>query len=169
MWSSEGVYKNSFGTIGSENNEFTNPWGIAIYQEKIYVTDIEKHKIFVYKTNGKYVTSFGKEGVSINCLKEPRGIFVSEEGDIFVAECENNRVQVFSESLKHKCFIGEEHLVKPRDVFVDEKENVFVLDWGTTCIHVYDSDGELQREFGVIGTENGQMTQPWYVYNESDC
>lgn len=161
MWSSEGVYKNSFGTIGSEKNEFANPWGIAIYQEKVYVTDIEKHKIFVYKTNGKYVTSFGKEGVSINCLKEPRGIFVSEEGDVYVAECENNRVQVFSESLKHKCFIGEEQLVKPRDVFVDEKENVFVLDWGTTCIHVYDSDGELQREFGMIGTESGQMTQPW--------
>ncbi|KAI6651021.1 hypothetical protein LOD99_5598 [Oopsacas minuta] len=162
VWSSEGDYKHSFGNIGNEKDEFGNPWGITIYQEKVYVTDIEKHKIFVYKTNGKYVTSFGKEGVSLNCLKQPRGIFASEEGDIYVADSENNRIQVFSESLKHKCFIGDDHLVKPRDVFVDENENTFVLDWGSTCIHVYNTDGELQREFGIIGNDCGQLIQPWF-------
>ena len=161
VWSSDGVFKKAFGTIGSGNNDFGCPWGIAIHQEKVYVSDIEKHKVFVYKTNGKYITSFGKEGVSINCLKEPRGIYASEDGDIYIADSENNRIQVFSESLKHKCFIGEEQLVKPRDVFVDSKENVYVLDWGSSCIHVYNSSGELQREFGQIGNDSKLMTQPW--------
>ena len=161
VWSSDGVFKNSFGNIGSGDNDFGYPWGITIHQEKVYVSDIEKHKVFVYKTNGKYITSFGKEGVSINCLKEPRGLYATEEGDIYVADSENNRVQVFSESLKHKCFVGEEKLVKPRDVFVDSKENAYVLDWGSACIHVYNSSGELQREFGQIGNDNKMMTQPW--------
>ena len=161
VWSSEGVFKHAFGNIGTAKNEFGSPWGISIYQSRVYVTDIEKHSIFVYKTNGKFISSFGKEGSSLNCLREPRGIFASEDGDIYVADSENNRVQVFSESLKHKCFIGEEQLVKPRDVFVDEKGSVHVLDWGHTCIHIFSSQGGLVREFGLMGSENSTVIQPW--------
>jgi peptidylamidoglycolate lyase len=91
-----------------DQNELGRPFGVEVGEEgNVYVADggdalypnIEKgsHQVVVLNRNGKIIDRFGGWGSKDGELKIPHDIAVNQHGDIFVAELENQRLQMFKQ------------------------------------------------------------------------
>ena len=49
-------------SIGHDKEELKKPRGLCVRGQYVYVTDINSHCVFVFTTDGEYVTSFGQGG-----------------------------------------------------------------------------------------------------------
>jgi NHL repeat. len=87
-------------------------------------------------------TVFQNAGSGPAQLFHPNDISISENGDIYIADMDNNRIQVFDSSMNYKRQIGTGVLSKPARVSVDEHDNVFVMS-SDSAIFVFDSSGTL--------------------------
>ena len=74
----------------------TMPTCCLCYENKIFVSDYEEHRIKVYSSEGNFLYEFGNYGTG-NCeLNQPAGIAVDKSGHLLVCSFGNNAVQVFT-------------------------------------------------------------------------
>ena len=59
-------------------------------------------------------------------------------------------------------------LNEPQDIKVSEDGTIFIMDWGDTCIKVYDSKGGYLRTIGREGVGPGEFSLPAYMDFSSD-
>ncbi len=79
----------------------------------------------------------------------PSGVAVDGSGNIYVADTNNNRVQVFDSSGNHSASLpGPFH--SPRGIAVDGSGNIYVTDVINDTVRVFDSD--MVRQPGITGT-----------------
>ena len=94
--SSSGHRHASAGSWGSGDGELRHPWGVAVHQKRVYVTDQGNDRISVFSTDGlKFLFSFGQRGNQPGEFREPRGIDV-HGSELYVADHRNHRIQVFN-------------------------------------------------------------------------
>ena len=94
VFSQECTYLFKFGDDGRMNY----PIGITLYQEKVFVVQYSGSCILVYNLNGTYIQTVG-EGQ----LTSPYGIDINKvNGDIYVCDTGNNRIQVFTQEFNLK-------------------------------------------------------------------
>ena len=68
---------------------------MCVAGQYMYVTDIDLHNVSVFTTEGAYVTSFGHHSIEEGCFDCPYALCLDRDGFMYVADCHNNRVQVF--------------------------------------------------------------------------
>ena len=109
----DGQYLGQFGSFGSGPGQLNTPWGIGLDKEdNVLVADWRNDRIQQFSSDGEYQASFGRPGTGgdasvardfggISVVKRPVGEFnrptgvcVDQDGDIYVADWLNNRVQV---------------------------------------------------------------------------
>ena len=123
------------------------PFGIAVTEDNVFVTDYDLHALLQFsKKDCQLVRRTGTRGGGEGELDSPRGLCIDSNGDVFVADCDNNRVSVFSRDLKFLNCLTTEQLNYPRDVKVTQ-DSVVVLDSGHNCIHFFSRSGDLLRSF----------------------
>ena len=62
----------------------------------LYVSDEENHRVQMFdKESGSFVRAWGSEGAGIGQFKSPHGLAVSREGQLWVCDKGNKRVQIF--------------------------------------------------------------------------
>ena len=120
------------------------PCGIAITSEHIYVTDIGLHALFQFNKNSfQLLNRTGTKGQTDAQFDTPTGLCTDYSGDVFVADCGNNRVCIFSRDLKFISKLGIGQLTYPQDVKLTPDYQVVVLDESPECVHFYYRDGHL--------------------------
>ena len=92
----DGVYVSKFGSrcrgrAYSIRCLTTDFYGFAL------ATDFSEHRGLVFDKNKNCVHCFGVTGSGVGELKNPCGIAISPCGSIYVADCGNSRLQVFSD------------------------------------------------------------------------
>ena len=148
-------------SIFSETGEFINtfthqdmrqPWGIAILRDNLYVTDIGVHAVFQFKieVDMRLVAKLGSQGSGIGQFNCPRGLTVSTNGDVFVADRSNNRIQILDDSLHFQREITHQTMEYPYDVKLTPDE-VYVLCGVSPCILVFSHAGEIIRQLITRG------------------
>ena len=100
------------------HQDMREPHGLAIHGDYLYVTDRELHAIFQFKMEPQFslVNKQGKQGIHIgefNCL---RNLAVSTNGDVYVADYSNDRVQILNSSLQHLRTLTEQLIECPCDI-----------------------------------------------------
>ena len=127
------------------------PFGIAIHGDYLYVTDIELHTIFQFKMEPQFslVTKQGKEGYQIGEFNYPHNLTVSTNGDVYVADFNNNRVQILNSSLQHLRTLTQQLIERPRDIKLTADE-IYVLCRDNPCLHVFSHAGERLRSLVSI-------------------
>lgn len=83
--------------IGHDEKTFYMPTSVAVAPSgDIYVADgYGNSRIVKFSPQGKYLMSWGKRGSGPGEFNIPHGITVDAQGNVYVAERVNNRVQVF--------------------------------------------------------------------------
>ena len=124
-------------------DELKEPFGVALTNEHVYVTDIGLHALLQFDKNSfELVSKTGTEG-QIGQFIEPSGICIDYSGDVFVADCGNNRVCVFFSDLQFKYNLGIGQLKCPVDVKLTPDCVVVILDKSQKCVHYFSRNGHL--------------------------
>ena len=157
----------SFGTSGSGEGQFNQPYGIATNsKQEIIVCESTNNRIQVFNDQGQFIRKFGTNGNGNGQFNYPWDVVVDKRNDqIVVAEHGNHRIQVFDSAGN---FIhsfgssgnGDGQLSNPRAVVVDSTGNYYVADHGNHRIQVFDCNGQFIRKFGTVGNGNGQLNRP---------
>ena len=63
---------------------------------EVYLTDPEGGRLLVFDGSGNLVESFGSTGREPGQFRKPIGVGVGPDGDVYVADTGNRRVQVIS-------------------------------------------------------------------------
>ena len=147
IFSETGEFINSF-----KNQNMRWPFGIAIHRDNLYVTDTGVHAIFQFKIDAdmRLVAKLVSKGSGMGQFNYPYGISVSTNGDVFVADCQNNRIQILDDSLHSQRLITHLTMKSPCDVKLTPDE-VYVLCWYSPCIFVFSRAGEKIRSLITRG------------------
>ena len=138
-----------------------SPYGIAVTEENVFVTDYDLHALLQFrKKDCKLMKRTGTEGRGDGQLYYPIGLCIDSNGDMYVADCLNHRVSVFSKELKFLNCIVTQQLESPRDVKVTQ-DSVVVLDSSPNCLHFFSRRGELLRSVLTQG-KDGLVSSPLF-------
>jgi RHS repeat-associated protein len=109
-----------------------------------------------------YSSEFGSEGSGDGEFKQPYGVSVGADGDVFVLDRGNDRVEKFNEANEYLGQFGSEGLGdgqmrEPHALAADSKGHVWVLDSGNERIEEFSEHGEFLRTAGegLIGNAEG--------------
>lgn len=114
-------------------------------QNNLYCSLWEDHlvvKLSLHDTTSEPVTiaGAGNPDSTSNALNEPRGIFVSIDFNLYVADCANHRVQLFNQGQRHGITVAGNDarfritLRYPTSVFLDANSKLYVVDSGNSRI-----------------------------------
>ena len=135
----EGQFMTRFG-----QDTLKYPWSITVSNEHVFITDTGLHALLKFNRNSyKLVMRTGTQGSEDGQFDYPRGLCVDYNGDVLLADRDNNRVSVFSKDLIFISNIGIGQLKGPRDVKLTPDSVVVVLDWSPKCVHFYSKNGHL--------------------------
>lgn len=135
-------------------DEQFRPVDTAIAGDRLYVVDIRHHQIQVLnKRTGALLFRFGKAGSGVGELFQPTNIALGPDGDVYVAETGNFRVQRFTADGRHVRFYGEAGSVpgtfaRPKGIAVDRAGRLYVGDAAFQNVQVFDNSGRLLMDFG---------------------
>ena len=151
-------------TIYSESGEFIDsfshpsmrkPSGITIHKDNIYITDRGIDSLFHFKIAADihFVTRVGRNGYGFGEFRDPRQLTVSTtNGDIFVTDTQNHRIQILDSHLHFKREISHDSISYPCDVKLTLNEVYILVDDSDLCVRVFSYAGEWIRSLITIGT-----------------
>jgi DNA-binding beta-propeller fold protein YncE len=127
--------------------------------DKVYVTGNTNHKVMVYSLtytlSGVHLTNWGGNGTNPGEFRYPATIAVNPQGNVYVVDVLNSRVQQFDEKGKLLTMVGKwgvmpGQLFRPKGVAIDRQNNVYVSDSYLEVIQVFDSDSRFSHVLGSI-------------------
>ncbi len=176
-----GRYLTSWGAAGTGPGQFgatsQGPMGIASGPDgRIYVADTWNHRVQEFTSNGTFVRAFGRPnpaaGPTDDSFFGPRQLAVAPNGNIYVADTGNERIQVYSPRGAHLFNIGAGshngetalgRFDEPSGVAIDAHGVVYVADYWDRRIQRFTLDGKpLAPAFPVPGwVAGGDYGEPY--------
>jgi peptidylamidoglycolate lyase len=155
---------------GNDSLHFNLPTDVAISDDgSFYVSDgYGNSRVVKFSSSGNYLFEWGKYGNKQGEFDTPHGITLDNNGNVYVADRENNRIQVFdSKGVFLKELKNNEQVAQIPSVTFDKSQNLFAIDYdfadtvinGST-IFQYDKGDNVIYKFGGLGT-NKRATS-WY-------
>jgi DNA-binding beta-propeller fold protein YncE len=153
------------------NPYFRHPNDVATDKSgNIYVTDGENNRVCVFNRYGRHLFSFGTEGrakVPVGGKITwrpgrfwlPYGIDVDDEGNIYVADTLNDRIQVFSPTGRPLDWFPKNGTIHATGLSISGNE-IYVADSEGHLINVFDLKGNFKRTIGTPGREPGKLDGP---------
>jgi sugar lactone lactonase YvrE len=99
-WNTTGITIAGVTNVASIAPDYVDsPWDLVVdWSNKIYITDRYNHRVQKFLMGAKYGTTKagqmnGSSGSVANQLNQPTGIYVNSDGDIFLSDTVNNRIQ----------------------------------------------------------------------------
>lgn len=156
---------------GDDSLHFNQPTDIAIAKEgSFYVSDgYGNSRIIKFSSTGKYLFEWGKKGNGESEFNIPHSLSIDSNENVYVADRENNRIQVFDKNGKFIKQFSDKTFANISSVAFDEKhKTLFATDdlsflkfkHRGSDINAIDSLGILQQRFGRSGFYNGSVC--WY-------
>ncbi len=149
------------------------PRGLAIAPDNsIYVADTGNSRIVHLDANGRVLKSWGNRTPdgqvppAPGTFVEPWGIAVDQQGNVYIVDTWNHRVQKFDRDGNYllewgsagQVSDGPDRFWGPRGIAVNADGNVYLTDTGNKRIVVFDSNGKFLRAFGM--EDQGQLNEP---------
>ncbi len=128
--SDTGCENRDYRTIRRPGPPFNQPTNLAIAPNgDLYITDgYANARVHRFAPDGRLLGSWGEPGSEPRQFNLPHGIAVGADGTVYVADRENNRVQLFSPEGE---FLAEwTDVARPCQVAVDSQGNVLVAELG---------------------------------------
>jgi len=159
---SEGEFIIAWGSPGEEPGQFSEPWGIAVGgDDNVYVADTWNHRLQKFTADGEFITYWGVFQDTGGELLDPQGMFygprdiaIDAEGNLYVTDTGNKRVQKFdSEGNPLGQWGGggadPGQFLEPVGIAVDAQGSIYVADTWNQRIQVFDGDFQFLMQWRV--------------------
>jgi DNA-binding beta-propeller fold protein YncE len=151
-------------SIGHEG-ELENPTDVAVSPDgkKLFVADSKAHRIVVFdRESGDKLSTFGKRGEGEGEFAWPTSLTFGPEGNLFVLDQINCRVQLFDPEWRYLDEFGGRgdgfgRFSRPKDIVVDEVGFIYVTDNAFNNVQIFDTDFTLLTFVGSSGPGPGQF------------
>src|SRR5689334_3509014 len=91
------VYLLQWGSRGSGNGQFDNPFGLATDASgNVYVCDVNNGRVQVFTNNGVYVRQWGSKGSAAGQFETPFALAFDGTGNVYVTDEVGERVEQFT-------------------------------------------------------------------------
>jgi tripartite motif-containing protein 71 len=157
------------GSSGEGDGEFDCPWGLVVFDNKLYVCEYGNSRIQILDLDGNYLTKWSTDDYVEDVLYSPSYIYPDSLGNLYVTDQDDCNVQVFDSSGAFLRFIGapgsgDGELDCPYGIVLDSSNNIYVADYDNIRVQKLANDGTyLMTLAGKIGTGNGtgEIMEPW--------
>ena len=110
----------------------------------------------------EFLKSVGSKGSGDGQFIEPVGIKTTENGDVYICDKDNHRIQVFDRELELKRSFGKmgsspSDFHYPNDIDFDSQGNIYVADTGHYVIKVFSPDWAFKGTIGGEGCGRGKF------------
>lgn len=149
------------------------PTGIALDRArgKIYLADTSHtkspvHVVKVFNLRGELVGTVGHDkGSEAGEFLFPTYLAVDTQGNLYVTDTLNSRVQVFDPDGKYLKTVGSRGSAwgmfdKPKGVALDSFGNLYVADSGWSNVQIFNQKGDVLLFFGGRGPIPGMLKNP---------
>jgi len=89
----DGNFKRAFGHPGDQPGELGRPMNLTVRDGELYVPEYFNDRVQIFTLDGTPKRIIGKAGKGPGAFSAPGGVAVAENGDLFVADFYNHRVQ----------------------------------------------------------------------------
>ena len=110
----------SVGREGSGEGEFYGPYGITVVGDQVFVCDYLNHRVQVFTSDLVFVRQIGSRGSGNGQFNGPFDITHDEEGNLYVTDHGNDRVQVFNTQGRFHHFLTTKgDITRPRGICIN--------------------------------------------------
>lgn len=141
---------------------------VADSSGRIYVSDPEMKKVFVFSDNGDYLFSFA------GLMERPTGIAINRlSGKIYVTDTLNHTVHIYGLDGQKTGSIGKRgdgnaEFNYPSHVCVDDKGMLYVTDFLNFRVQIFSPEGSFLKKFGRPGDSLDAFDKPKGVAVDSE-
>ena len=143
------AYITFYNQVTRPGGPFNLPADVAVSESgDLFIADgYANCQVHRFSPDGKHRYSWGAPGSGPGQFLLPHGIWIDRRGRVLVADRENNRVQVFTQSGE---FITQwpAKLMGPAAFWVDNDDTVYMSEHHGGCFSVLTLDGELLARWG---------------------
>lgn len=191
IFDQQGQFLAKWGSQGTSDGQFTRePTDIAIdKQGNIYICDFYGNNVQKFRQPGALLNDIEKDNRPTdsppefvwkisgdpNPLSHPSGLGIDGEGNLYVVDTGNQRIQKFDSNGQFLMMwggpgsgAGQFNFVPPKfnavgsgDIVVDSQGNIYVADSGNARIQKFDREGRFLVQWGSRGAGDGQFESPF--------
>ena len=168
--------------IGSEkmfdriSSVTVDPDGKRVYAVDIGGVASENHRVRVFDAlSGAHLSDIGKRGRGPGEFNLPRDLAIGRDGQLYVVDSGNFRVQVFDAAGRYlNAFgnIGKQlgNFARPKEIAADREGNVYVVDTAFGNTQLFNAEGDLLMFIGERSEQDGpaRYMLPSGVYVDED-
>lgn len=153
---------------GNDSSHFNFPTDVAVASDgSFYVSDgYRNSRVIKFSKEGKYLFEWGKKGNLQGEFIIPHGIDLDSDGNVYVADRENNRMQIFDGKGKFLKEWKNEDDLPVYSLSIDQKnKHILTTDYNEILytipkgsnVRVFDDSLKLLTCFGRSGSYNGPV------------
>lgn len=160
-------YVRTFGVTGvpylTDAFHWNTPSGLAVAADgRMFLTEEFGNRLIAVGATGVPLWTVGVAGVNLDLegndrLHRPADVALAPNGNLYVADAGNSRVQVFNASGGYVTTIGSgegqgnDQFSWPNGVFVAQNGALYVADSNNNRVQIFNSAGAYQATIGVTG------------------
>lgn len=147
------------GVAGDDEKHFNKPTDIAFADNgDVFVSDgYGNSRVAKFDREGKFLLTWGRKGKGEGEFNLPHAIRLDSKGNVYVADRENRRIQVFGQDGRFIRQFGE---MSPYGLFMTPEDVLFVADGVANRILKMSSDGKVLAAWGTTGIKPGDFKMP---------
>jgi DNA-binding beta-propeller fold protein YncE len=153
-------------TIG-ERGQFTGLVDIACdtARNRLILVDNKLHNVFVYSMAGDSLFALGTRGEGDGQFNFPQSAAVDKDGNIYVVDAFNFRVEIFDASGKYLRQFGSQGdkfgmFNRPKGIALDSFGHIYVLDAMHQNFQIFDQEAQLLMFVGRYSPGNDGFVNP---------
>lgn len=158
------------------DGKLLRPTGLALRSDsnELLVVDTLASELIVFDVgNFEIKTRAGRNGQEGDALHYPTNISLAPDGDVYITDALNFRIQILSADLQFKGQFGEAgdgpgFFSRPKGVALDSDQNIYVVDALFDNVQVFNRRGELLLAFGTSGHAAGEFWLPNDIFIDSN-
>jgi peptidylamidoglycolate lyase len=164
---------------GNDSAHFNRPTDVAVSDDgSFYVSDgYGNSRVVKFSPSGKYLFSWGKKGSGAGEFNLPHAIDLDAEGNVYVADRQNNRIQVFDSEGKFLRQIKGPGFKNLYSLAIEKNsQHIFATDYLSffdilirgSDIYQLDLSGKMLLKFGRTGNFDGPPSRYHNIVPDRD-
>ncbi len=164
----------AFFRVYEAGSEF-KPIDVVVFGDRVYAADVGTESIRIFdRSSGEVVDTIGRQGDTEGTFRFPTHLTIDDDGNLFVTDFLNFRVQKFDVDGNFVRTIGEPGdfpgaMPRPKGIDVDRDGHLYAVDSAFEIVQIFDIEtGNALMPFGKFGSLNGGTWLPAGVHIDYD-